>query len=120
MPTRRVQVTNLSKQSTEESLREFFSFCGDIQIVQLEQDKMGEEKQVAIIVFETESGASTAVLLDNAVVDGMRIRVEGVADSKPASPIPGQGNVYSDAPGNTSPGKNIPPNSVTLCITNYA
>lgn len=68
---RRVKVHSLAAESTEDSLRDFFSFCGDIRLIQVYSDQ-----REAVILFETESGASTAVLLDNAVVDGGRIRVE--------------------------------------------
>jgi hypothetical protein len=83
----RVRVHSIAPESSEESLRDFFSFCGDIRLIQLYPGGDGTPGE-AIILFETESGASTAVLLDNAVVDGARIRVEAF----PETPGPGSPN----------------------------
>ena len=79
--SKQVKISNLSAESTEDSLRDFFSFCGDIQLIQLYPGSHDNNTlSHAIIVFETDSGASTAVLLDNAVVDGTRIRVEAIKE----------------------------------------
>lgn len=117
-PCRRVKVTSIAVDSTEDSLRDFFSFCGDIKLIHL-YPGLGGEGQEAVILFESESGASTAVLLDNAVVDGARIRVEpfpeNIGGSGRASPAQTQrsptNNITSSSP------HTIPPNSVScLCV----
>lgn len=74
--TNRVKVSGLASSTTEPSIREFFSFCGDVKVLHLYPSSLNPDEQEAAILFESEAGASTAILLDNAVVDGNRIRVE--------------------------------------------
>ena len=87
----RIKVTGLSANSTEASVREFFSFCGDIRLLHLYASAATPEEQEAVILFESDAGASTAVLLDNAVVDGSRIRVELFPETPTNSPRSGTG-----------------------------
>lgn len=96
----RVKVSGLSGGSTEASVREFFSFCGDIRLLHLYASAATPEEQEAVILFESDAGASTAVLLDNAVVDGSRIRVELFPESPARSNSPrGTSGRRSPAPG---------------------
>lgn len=103
---RRVKVHSLAAESSEDSLRDFFSFCGDIRLIQV----YGDQRE-AVILFETESGASTAVLLDNAVVDGARIRVE---------PFPEADGATSPTGSTGRASKTIPSNSVFIYYWRHA
>lgn len=105
---RRVKVLGIASESTEDSLRDFFSFCGDIRLLQIYPASDVGATGEAVILFETESGASTAVLLDNAVVDGARIRVEGFPETPTSSPGPAGTDQQSNA--------TIPPNSVPVNV----
>ena len=89
-PCRRIKVSNIAATTTEDSLRDFFSFCGDIKLVHLYPSAAADsgKQQEAVVLFEAEAGASTAVLLDNAVVDGARIKVEAFPETPVASPTP--------------------------------
>jgi RNA recognition motif-containing protein len=100
----RVKVTGLSSSSTETSVREFFSFCGDIKLLHLYPSSSNPEEQEAVILFESDAGSSTAILLDNAVVDGNRIRVEIFPESPKASSNSEKGGRRSPAASETSRG----------------
>lgn len=68
-----VVVTNISPSANEKTLSEFFSFCGKITSLKLTKfpNKGGE----AVVVFETESAAKTALLLTNALIADRPITV---------------------------------------------
>ena len=60
-PVRTVKVTNVSLSATEQDIKEFFSFSGDIEHVDM---KSGDEwSQVAYVTFKDAQGAETALLL---------------------------------------------------------
>ncbi|CDS09551.1 hypothetical protein LRAMOSA10911 [Lichtheimia ramosa] len=67
-----VIVKNISLQSSEKTVKEFFLFCGKIKDFELQTDDDGTH-QVALINFERESAAKTAVLLSNALIDDSHI-----------------------------------------------
>ncbi|GAN08812.1 vip1 [Mucor ambiguus] len=67
-----VIVKNISAQSSEKTVREFFLFCGKISEFELTMDDDGIH-QVALIHFERESAAKTATLLSNALIDDCHI-----------------------------------------------
>ena len=98
----RVKVTGLSSSSTETSVREFFSFCGDIKLLHLYPSVNNADEQEAVILFESDAGSSTAILLDNAVVDGNRIRVEMFPESPKTSATGEKGGRRSPALSDTS------------------
>ncbi|ORZ10157.1 hypothetical protein BCR42DRAFT_422860 [Absidia repens] len=68
-----VQVTNIGKDTSQESLRDFFAFCGKIKDFELEP---ADDQQKALILFETEKAAKTAELLSNALVENNHIQVQ--------------------------------------------
>ncbi|KAI9279993.1 hypothetical protein BY458DRAFT_500995 [Sporodiniella umbellata] len=68
-----VLVKNISLKSQEVSVKEFFLFCGKIQSFELKIDEEDSEHQVALIKFERESAAQTAILLSNALIDDSHI-----------------------------------------------
>ncbi|CEP07225.1 hypothetical protein [Parasitella parasitica] len=67
-----VIVRNISAQSSEKTVKEFFLFCGKIGQFELIMDD-DEIHQVALIQFERESAAKTATLLSNALIDDCHI-----------------------------------------------
>ncbi|KAI9498143.1 hypothetical protein BDB00DRAFT_801288 [Zychaea mexicana] len=67
-----VIVKNVSLKSNENTVKEFFLFCGKIKEFELTKDDDGAH-QVALINFERESAAKTATLLSNALIDDCNI-----------------------------------------------
>ncbi|KAL1744078.1 hypothetical protein HDZ31DRAFT_39471 [Schizophyllum fasciatum] len=68
-----VHVSNLSATTTEETLKNFFSFCGSIKSV----DHSGTS---ATIHFEKPSSVKTAVMLNGGTLDGTPIAVTADAE----------------------------------------
>ncbi|KAB1216095.1 hypothetical protein CJ030_MR4G027169 [Morella rubra] len=56
-----VKVSNVSLGASDRDLREFFSFSGDIEYVEMRSDN--ERSQIAYVTFKDSQGAETAVLL---------------------------------------------------------
>ncbi|KAI9356350.1 hypothetical protein BD770DRAFT_411272 [Pilaira anomala] len=70
-----VLIKNISGQTQEATIKDFFSFCGQIQAFEMRKTN-DNELQEAIVYFEQESAAKTATLLSQAVVDDSPIFVE--------------------------------------------
>ncbi|CAO3658351.1 unnamed protein product [Rhizopus stolonifer] len=68
-----VLVKDISSKSTDTTVNEFFLFCGKIKDFELKRDEEDGEHQIALIHFERESAAKTAVLLSNALIDDSHI-----------------------------------------------
>jgi len=64
---RSVIVTNISPSANEKTVSDFFSFCGKIVELFLKKED-GKDTSSAVITFETESAAKTALLLTNALI----------------------------------------------------
>jgi len=64
---RSVLVTNISPSANEKTVSDFFSFCGKINQLYLKKEE-GKDTSSAVIQFETESAAKTALLLTNALI----------------------------------------------------
>ncbi|KAK5579951.1 hypothetical protein RB653_009640 [Dictyostelium firmibasis] len=69
-----VYVSNISLKANTKTVSDFFSFCGRIVNLFLRNDPTGSSQQ-AIVVFETESAAKTALLLTNALIVDKVIQV---------------------------------------------
>lgn len=69
-----VIASHIPNTITIEKLQDFFSFCGDIKSINLleEQDKFNKYE----VNFEHEKALSTAMLLDQGELDGVKIKVE--------------------------------------------
>ncbi|KAI9022303.1 hypothetical protein CLU79DRAFT_752103 [Phycomyces nitens] len=67
-----VVVKNISPNSSEKTVKEFFLFCGKIREFELVFDE-NKTHQTALINFERESAAKTAALLSNALIDDSHI-----------------------------------------------
>ncbi|KAL7417042.1 hypothetical protein BDY24DRAFT_376433 [Mrakia frigida] len=72
MPAFAINVSGISPDSTQSKLDQFFSFCGKISSITLTP---GAESQSAVIVFEKESAAKTALLLNEGTLDGAHLHV---------------------------------------------
>lgn len=56
-----IKVSNVSLGASEQDLKEFFSFSGDIEYVEMQSHD--ERSQIAFVTFKDPQGAETAVLL---------------------------------------------------------
>ncbi|KAE9620225.1 hypothetical protein Lal_00019614 [Lupinus albus] len=83
--TKSVKVSNISSSATEQDLKEFLTFPGKIEYIELKSDNNGSS-QVAYVTFSNPEGAETAVLLSGAVVAGQPLTIAMAPEySLPAS-----------------------------------
>jgi RNA recognition motif-containing protein len=68
-----VFVSNISNAASEKTVSDFFSFCGKISKLYLIDDGTGQRS--AVVQFETEAAAKTALLLTNALIVDRPIEV---------------------------------------------
>ncbi|CAM6020063.1 unnamed protein product [Sphagnum balticum] len=73
-----VQVTNVSSKATQHDLKEFFSFSGEIQHIELEKD--GGGSQVAYVTFKDAQALDTALLLSGAVIVDQAVNIFPLED----------------------------------------
>lgn len=66
MSVRTVKVTNVSAKATVQDIKEFFSFSGEIQCVDVHPE--GEQSQTVYVTFKDSQGAETSVLLSGATI----------------------------------------------------
>jgi len=71
-----VIVSNISPSANEKTVSDFFSFCGKISKLFLTKTE-GSDTSVAVVQFETDSAAKTALLLTNALIIDRPITVVG-------------------------------------------
>ena len=79
----RILVTNIAPTTTEEAIRDFFAFCGEIIQFQIYTtsgntgvgDGKDQAAKEAVIKFESGGAANTACLLNNALIDGRNVTV---------------------------------------------
>lgn len=67
-----IHVTNISAQTEEKEVKDFFSFCGKIASIDI--TSKGDTKN-ATVVFEKETAAKTALLLDNTQLGSNHVKV---------------------------------------------
>ncbi|PKU69259.1 binding partner of ACD11 1 [Dendrobium catenatum] len=89
---RTVKVSNVSFGATVQDIKEFFSFSGDIEYVEIKSDD-DEWSQVAYVTFKDKQGAETAVLLSGATIVDMSVIISLDPDyelppSASAPPLP--------------------------------
>lgn len=82
-----VLIKNISTETKEATIKDFFSFCGVIKAFEMKLDEQDGQHQIAIVIFEKESAAKTATLLSQAVVDDSPIEVEPFFVKVNAEPI---------------------------------
>ncbi|PWA64513.1 binding partner of acd11 1 [Artemisia annua] len=66
LQVRTVKVTNVSLSASEQDIREFFSFSGEIEYIDIQREN--ERAQNAFVTFKDSQGAETAVLLSGATI----------------------------------------------------
>ncbi|EPQ54708.1 hypothetical protein GLOTRDRAFT_116517 [Gloeophyllum trabeum ATCC 11539] len=71
MTTHAVNVSNLAPTTTEDHLRDFFTFCGKIVAIDLHNT----EPKTAVVHFEKPSAAKTALMLNGGTLDGAQLTV---------------------------------------------
>ncbi|CAD6253617.1 unnamed protein product [Miscanthus lutarioriparius] len=87
---RTIKVTNVPLSATAENMKEFFSFSGDIEYVEMRRDS--ETSQVAYVTFKEFHGADTALLLSVCTPSGMEdyeLPPEAYSHPEVRSPAPG-------------------------------
>jgi len=112
---RSVTVTNISPSANEKTVSDFFSFCGKITKLFLKKEE-GKDTSAAIIQFETESAAKTALLLTNALIVDRPITVSPygtLPTTTSTTPTPTTLPSPSPVTMTTDPGAQIPPEKIT-------
>ena len=71
-----VHVKNISSQTTEAQVKDFFSFCGKISNLSVSKDG---DSQSAAVTFEKPTAAKTALLLDNTQLGPNLVHVNSAA-----------------------------------------
>jgi len=79
-----VHVNNIAAETTEKEVRDFFSFCGKISNLSVSSD--GEKTKSAIVTFEKETAAKTALLLDNTQLGPSQVHVTSPTQHDTATP----------------------------------
>ncbi|KAG6791995.1 hypothetical protein POTOM_001132 [Populus tomentosa] len=93
-----VKVSNVSLGASERDLKEFFSFSGDIEYVEMKSDN--ERSQIAYVTFKDSQGADTAVLLSGATIVDLSVTVALDPDYQ----LPPAALAELSATGNKAPG----------------
>lgn len=73
MSVKTVKVSNLSLGASLQDVKEFFSFSGDIEYVEMQSDT--ERSQIAYVTFKDAQGAETAVLLSGATIVDLSVAI---------------------------------------------
>ncbi|KAH9618518.1 hypothetical protein KSS87_022106 [Heliosperma pusillum] len=93
---RSVKVCNLSLGASEQDIKEFFSFSGDIEHVEIQSGN--ERSQTAYVTFKEAQGAETAALLSGATIVDQAVTIALAPDYNPpattsASPMASESNL---------------------------
>ncbi|KAJ3672612.1 hypothetical protein LUZ60_007333 [Juncus effusus] len=81
MSVRTVKITNLSLSATEQDVKEFFSFSGEIEHV--EMHSADAYSQIAYVTFKDAQGADTALLLSGATIVDMSVVINPAPEYTP-------------------------------------
>jgi len=73
-----VHVKNIASQTSEQEVRDFFSFCGKISNLSVTQE--GDNSKSASVTFEKESAAKTALLLDSTQLGKSQVHVTAASN----------------------------------------
>ncbi|KAK4982337.1 Protein vip1 [Elasticomyces elasticus] len=75
-----VHVKNISSQTSEKEVRDFFSFCGKISSLSVTRTSdSADSTQSATVTFEKETAAKTALLLDSTQLGPAQVHVSSAA-----------------------------------------
>ncbi|MCJ1259024.1 hypothetical protein MMC24_006858 [Lignoscripta atroalba] len=75
-----VHVKNISHQTSEKEVRDFFSFCGKITSLSVTPtSEAADSPKSATVTFEKETAAKTALLLDNTQLGPSQVQVTSAA-----------------------------------------
>ncbi|EHL03209.1 putative protein vip1 [Glarea lozoyensis 74030] len=77
-----VYVTNISSQTSEKEVKDFFSFCGKISNIEITSTG---ETQKATVTFEKPTAAKTALLLDNTSLGATQVKVASATGGSSSS-----------------------------------
>ncbi|GMN44169.1 hypothetical protein TIFTF001_013362 [Ficus carica] len=80
METETVKVSNVSLGVTEQDIKEFFSFSGEVSHVDLRREN--DKSQLAFVTFKDPKGAETALLLSGATIVDQQVTVAMALDYK--------------------------------------
>lgn len=73
---RTVKISNVTLAASDKDILEFFSFCGNIQFVEMKRGT--ENTQIAYVTFNESQGADTAILLSGATINSLPVSVTPV------------------------------------------
>ncbi|KAK9144250.1 hypothetical protein Sjap_004153 [Stephania japonica] len=73
MSAKTVKVSNVSLGASEQDIKEFFSFSGDIEYVEMQSES--ERSQIAYVTFKDSQGAETAMLLSGATIVDLSVTI---------------------------------------------
>lgn len=74
-----VIVKNISPRTSKKEINDFFSFCGKIASLEIQTI---DQSQQATVVFERETAADTALLLDNTQLGASQVKVLSAAGTR--------------------------------------
>ncbi|KAL8233130.1 hypothetical protein R6Q57_002908 [Mikania cordata] len=83
MSVRTVKVSNVSLGASEQDIKEFFSFSGEMEYVDLKSEN--ERAQNAFVTFKDPQGAETAVLLSGATIVDQSVTITLAPEYTPPS-----------------------------------
>eukprot|EP00033_Pygsuia_biforma_P000513 GCRY01000603.1.p1 GENE.GCRY01000603.1~~GCRY01000603.1.p1 ORF type:complete len:277 (+),score=45.39 GCRY01000603.1:181-1011(+) len=73
-----IRIENLAPQQSEQQLTDFFSFCGEIEFIDLSSMSDG----VALITFSTQEAADSALILNDASLGNNKLKITMVSSTK--------------------------------------
>lgn len=101
-----VHVKGISSQTSEKEVQDFFSFCGKISSISVEEDSnaaAGGGSKSATVTFEKETAAKTALLLDNTQLGPAQVQVTSASSTSST----GEKAAAAAAAGEEGHGENI-------------
>ncbi|KAK9120516.1 hypothetical protein Syun_018133 [Stephania yunnanensis] len=92
-----VKVSNVSLGAAEQDIKEFFSFSGDIEYVEMQSES--ERSQIAYVTFKDSQGAETAQLLSGATIVDLSVIITPAPEYQlpPSATAPPEDNNASGA-----------------------
>ncbi|XP_057540720.1 binding partner of ACD11 1 [Amaranthus tricolor] len=85
MSIKSVKVCNVSLGASEQDIKEFFSFSGEIEHIELQSEN--ERSQTAYVTFKDAQGAETAVLLSGATIVDQSVTIALAPDYQPPATV---------------------------------